>query len=353
MGDFVVVFTEQSKQWYYTIKAMNDAIKNRQTYAFFLSTNYRNIKDGNYKWKKGFEPKDETALLRLINADMMSHVIKNIESLVTLARVGLLAKKKGIDHDKMRKWYFSTNMSEINDTINILKNNESFDIWKWVLWINGIEEIKESMTLSDRDVETIEDVYQKIMVRTKFVFSFIAEFWNLYKPVRNAFSHTFQFVPYPKNTKVPERFDDAILVFGQNWNNNNPIEMAILTGDFPVHIMAESIAAFNLFEHIIFENHIRSIQLNSKRILPDRIIGDVNKKLFQKYLSILQRTPRLTEIQVKYKFKERYSEIEKQITTYESFREKLDKLGTRTSFDNVQNTFKPILKKTKKLKKVD
>lgn len=92
---------------------MNDALESRQKYAVFLTTNYQNIKNGKYNWKKGFEPKDEKAVLRLLNADLMSHVIRNIESLLALARVGILAQKKGINHEKMNKWYFSKNMKEI------------------------------------------------------------------------------------------------------------------------------------------------------------------------------------------------------------------------------------------------
>ncbi len=106
-------FNEQTKHWYYTVKAMNDALESRQKYAVFLTTNYQNIKNGKYNWKKGFEPKDEKAVLRLLNADLMSHVIRNIESLLALARVGILAQKKGINHEKMNKWYFSKNMKEI------------------------------------------------------------------------------------------------------------------------------------------------------------------------------------------------------------------------------------------------
>jgi hypothetical protein len=344
-------FKEETKQWYYTVKTMNDNIENRQLYSFFLTTNYQNIKNGHYNWKKGIGSKDEKALLRLINADLMSHVIRNIESLLSLAKVGILAWKKGINHGKMNRWYFSKNMKEIGKTIDFLKNNDSLDIWKWVLWILDLEELKEQLNLSSNEIKVVSKMYNSMLERTKYVFNSASEFWNLYKPIRDAFSHKFSIVPSPENVmNIPVDYEDAILVFGHNWENNNPVEMAVLSGKHPMIEMANVIVAFNLYERVILENHIRSIKLDSKRILPNRIIGDIDKNLFSKYMNILQKTSKLKDIRVGFHYEKGIYELKKQDEIYRKFGEGLSKLGRKIPYKDVKETFQPTRKETRKLK---
>ena len=99
-------FSESSKEWYYTLKAMYEAIKNKNHHALFVMTNYQNIKDGKYPWIT--EPANKEALIRTIQADIIAQAFKSIESLFTIAMIGLRAHEENIfDYSSIKKWFFS------------------------------------------------------------------------------------------------------------------------------------------------------------------------------------------------------------------------------------------------------
>ena len=342
---------EHAKQWYSILKAMKDVIDSRQQYAFFLTTNYRSVKEGKYNWKKGFEPDDEKAILRLMNADMMSNVIKNIESFLQIASVGLKAQEEGINHQEMIKNYFSTDSRLIPNTIKKLTKNTSLETRKWVLWITDLDETKAQMKLSHRETNAVSKLYDSMLERIRFVFSSASEFWKLYKPVRNAFSHTFRFISCNhSNFKLSQNYEDIILVLDKNKKNNSIVQMTVLSGQLPMHAMAEAIAAFNLVEKIILENHLRSIKLNSQRIFSNHMIADISKQTFELCLGILQRTPKEKEIENDFTFEFNQDEIEKQIKIYDNFRMILSKLGRKIPYDDVREPLQPTMKGTRKLK---
>lgn len=331
---------------------MRDNIIHREQYAFFLTTNYQSVKEGKYKWKKGFEPDDEKALLRLMNADMMSNVIKNIESFLQIASVGLKAQKEGINHQEMINNYFSIDFKLIPDTIKKLTKNSSFELWKWALWITDLDETKNQFNLSHKETDAVSKLYDSMLERIRFVFSSASKFWKLYKPVRNAFSHTFRFTSYEgPNLRLPQNYEDIMLVLGKNKKNSSNVQMAVLTGQLPMHAMAEAIAAFNLVEKIILENHIRSIMLDSQRTFSNHMMADIrNNQIYKLWLNVLQRTPKPKDIEDDYLFEFDQEEIKKQVDIYDNFRKTLSKLGRRIPYDNVKEPLQPTMKGTIELK---
>jgi len=142
-------FNKQSQEWYYTLRAAEGAIILRNHHALLGLTNYQQISDPEYKVKKGI---DKNALLRIINVDIISHAIKSIESLFQLANVGLMAKEKELNYEKMKKWYFFTKMKDLDARMQIFKENSDLDTWKWILWIADIEEIRTKKILTEEEI---------------------------------------------------------------------------------------------------------------------------------------------------------------------------------------------------------
>lgn len=66
------------------------------------------------------------------------------------------------------------------------------------------------MNLNRKETAILSQIYVDYLVRAKFIFKYAVKFWNLYKPVRNAFSRTLRFVPSPNITMdgVPKDHDD-------------------------------------------------------------------------------------------------------------------------------------------------
>ena len=89
-----MAFEQQSLEWYYILRAMDEAIENKRHHALFVLNNYRNIQDRKYPWIQ--KPINEKSLIRTIHADVISQVFKNIESLFTIINVGLTAYESGI-----------------------------------------------------------------------------------------------------------------------------------------------------------------------------------------------------------------------------------------------------------------
>ena len=134
------------------------------------------------------------------------------------------------------------------------------------------------------------------------------------------------------------------ILYSCYYNCTSACDVALI---YPMLEMANAIAAFNLFEKIILENHIRSIQLDSQRIFANRIIGKIDEKLFSDYMNILQRTSKPKEIQVGFQYEQGFSELKKQDEIYKSFRNTLNKLGRKTAYKDIREPFQVTRKETR------
>ncbi|MFW9852903.1 MAG: hypothetical protein ACFFDS_08170 [Candidatus Thorarchaeota archaeon] len=325
-------YAEDALKWYYTLKAMNDAIINKQHHSLFVLTNYRNIRNDKYEWKKDIRPQDKAALMRVINADIISQAIKGIESLFQLANVGLLAKEKGVDYNKMNRWYFFTRMKDLDETMKIFEEEISLEDWKWILWISDLDEIKSEQIYNKDELLYIEKIYHEYLNRSKFVFTYALKFWRLLKPVRDAFSHTLRFIPFPNIThNMPEGYDDILLVLDCNWEGGNPIRIPVITGFNVLRILSAFIDFLNQFEMSIIKNHTLSVQSEGKRLLP---VISVKKSTEESeyYASLHKKYSKLEKINVGWKTDDLVDDIKPQFELYISFWEKLQKLGQNFSF---------------------
>jgi len=338
-----MTFDKQALEWYYTLKAMDEAIENRRHHALFVLNNYQNIKDGKYTWIKN--PINKKALIRTIHADIISQAFKSIESLFTIANVGLSACNQNLfNHNSMKASFFDTRWGQIEKNINLLKGNVSIDTWKWSLWIADIEEAKKHMNLNNKEVELLNKIYSEYLERAKFIFNSALEFWNLYKPVRNAFSHTLRFIPSPRisMTGVPNGYDDLLLVFDKQWKDDNPIKIPVITGTRPLKIIAELITNYNLFEQSIIKNHTISIQASSKRLIPVFAIGKENPARLAEYRKLLKKLPMFPAIDVKWDHQfDVEKELKPQFELYEEFKRKLNNLGKPHPYTNFATFFFP------------
>lgn len=331
---------EESLQWYYTLRAAEGSIILRNHHTLLGLTNYKQISDKDYKVKKGI---DKQALLRIINADIVSHAIKSIESLFLLANVGLLAKENGIFHKKMKKWYFFTRIKDLTTNMQIFKDSLALDSWKWILWIVDFKEIQNEQILTDEEINSVERIYDEYLERAQFVFSYSLKFWELFKPVRNAFSHTLRVIPDPNIThNMPEGFDDILLILDSDWDNYSPIKMPVATGFKVLKILYNLITNINLLEQSIIKNHTMSIQAKGKRLLPAYVLANVieNKKS-DYFTAIIRKFNRFPAINVQWEKEDLTEELQPQYELYIEYWEKLKELGNITSHKDVKGTFFP------------
>ena len=323
-------FKQSSLEWYYSLKAMDEAIENKIQHALFVLTSYQNIKDSKFPWIK--EPINKEALIRTVEADIIAQAFKSIESLFTIAMIGLRAEEENIfDHKKMKDWFFEGKWDKIENQIKKLKNINKIGVWKWALWIADIEEANKQMNLTADELKMVKSIYAEYIERAEFIFTSALEFWRLYKPVRNAFSHTLRFIPSPRISgleQLPKGYQDMLLVLDKTWKNKNPIKIPVVMGSRSIKIIAELITNFNLFEQSIIKNHTISIQANGKRLIPTYIIGRENEERQNQYRKLEKKIPKFLEINVNWKHDfDAVKEIKPQIELYEDFRNKLIKLG--------------------------
>lgn len=325
-------FSDETLEWYYTLKAMNDAITNKQHHALFVLTNYQNIRKNEYKWKEGTKPQDKAVLLRVINADVISQVIKGIESLFSIAYVGLLAKRKGVDYEKMKKWYFFYKVKDLNKEMRIFEGDVSTEDWNWILWISDFEEAKSSGIFNDTELSYIKKLYDNYIARAQSVFKYALEFWKLLKPVRNAFSHTLRFIPNPSILhNMPKGYDDILLVLDCDWETGNPIMMPVITGYNVLRVLTALFDLLTQFEKSIIRNHTFSIRSEGKKHLP--IITMKNPELGSPfYLSISRKFRKLNEIDVTWEDSSLVEKVKPQFELYKDFWKKSQELGSNFNF---------------------
>ena len=324
-----MTFDQQSNEWYYSLKAMDEAINLKQHHALFVLNNYRNIQNGNYDWI--IEPIDEKVLKRIIHADVISQVFKSIESLFTIINVGLTAyQENDFSHSSMKETFFKPGWGPIQNNLNNLLKSKSIQNWKWALWISDVDESIEIMNLTNDEAKNLSLIYEEYLERAIFIVKYAVKFWNLFRSVRNAFSHTLQIVPSPnlKITGFPDGYDDALLVLDKSWKEGHPVKQSVVIGSRPLKITAEIITNLNLLEQSIIKNHTISIQASGKRLVPVYLIGKDNSDNLKNYEKIIKKLPKFPSINVGWKNQpDTIKELKPQFELYEGYRTKLNEFG--------------------------
>ncbi|MHA1692262.1 MAG: hypothetical protein ACTSU7_11590 [Candidatus Heimdallarchaeaceae archaeon] len=244
----------------------------------------------------------------------------------------------------MKNCFFDFKWRSIQKNINCLQKNVDIDVWKWALWIADIDEAKNQMKLNKKEIAILTQIYNDYLRRAKFIFNYAVKFWNLYKPVRNAFSYTLRIIPSPNITMdgLPKGYDDMILVLDKYWKEGNPVKMRVLTGPRPLKVIAELITNFNLFEQSIIKNHAISIQAGGKRLIPVFAVARENPKLLDEYRKLLKKLPKFPAININWKHKiDAEKELKPQFELYEGFRKELNELGKSHPFSDFAEFFFP------------
>lgn len=339
-----MVFSEHSEQWYYTLRAAGDTLILRNHYTLLTANNYKQLKDPEFKLKKGV---DRKAILRVIFANVVSQTINSIESLLTFAYLGLMSKEKGVNHQQMKTWYFFVRTKDLIQKVQFLEKVQDFDIWKWVLWVADIEEINEKNVLSKEEISSIKKIYDEYIERTQFVFNFSLRFWDLFRSVRNATSHTLKIIPNANiKHNLSNEFDDVLLILDSDWGDNTPIKVPIVTGSTPLKYIFNFVTNVNQLEQSIIKNHTMSVQANGERLIPACVLADVTK--FGKsdyYTTILRKYNKFPAIDVSWKKEDFTKELESQQEFFNEFWTTLKQLGTSIKHDDAKKPFFPSKKK--------